>query len=83
MACLAVPGTASFEVPFLGAGLAEVFNACSFQTNCPRLSEKISAGLGMVFLSFPEITNNELPALIALFIDLSAAGSKSNEDVCI
>lgn len=49
VACLAVPGTASFEVPFLGAGLAEVFNACSFQTNCPRLSEKISAGLGMVF----------------------------------
>ena len=31
---LTVPGTASFEVPFLGPGLAEVFNACSFQTNC-------------------------------------------------
>lgn len=48
-----------------------------------RLSEKISAGLGMVFRSFPEITNNELLALIAFFIDLVAAGSKSNEDVRI
>lgn len=50
----AAVGTASFEVPLCGAGLAEVFNvALSIQTAWPeKLSEKISAGLGMVFFKF-------------------------------
>lgn len=55
-------------------------NQLSCQGSCLK---KVSAGLGMVFLNFPKITNTELLDLIALFIYLAAAGSKSNEDVCI
>lgn len=49
---LTATGTVSFEIPFQEAGLAEVFHATlSRQTAQPgKLSEKISAGLGMILV---------------------------------
>lgn len=48
------PGHVCFEVPLGGASLAEVFNAalCKQTARSGKLSEKISAGLGMGFLKF-------------------------------